>query len=108
MQRPTNRMLMLMKDYLLPVVIFVLLMGVMISGIVSVTASYETNALNYSTQALTKTVIQCYAFEGHYPTSLEYLVENYGLILDKDRFVYHYQYLGDNILPEMSVFRLED
>ena len=48
--------------------------------------------------------VQCYALEGSYPDSLDYLTENYTLTLDKDKFVYHYNYIGANMIPEITVF----
>ena len=52
--------------------------------------------------------IQCYALEGSYPQDLAYLKERYGLRYDADRYVVHYKFLGGNLLPEISVFYLED
>ena len=33
-------------------------------------------------------VAQCYALEGRYPADLQYLEDNYGLVLNKDKYVY--------------------
>lgn len=52
--------------------------------------------------------VQCYALEGNYPKNLAYLKERYGLRYDAERYVVHYKYLGGNLLPEISVFYLED
>lgn len=49
-------------------------------------------------------VVQCYALEGRYPDDLEYLQENYGLQLNTDRYIYHYDKFASNILPDVQVF----
>ncbi|MBT3320407.1 MAG: hypothetical protein HN948_07105 [Clostridia bacterium] len=49
-------------------------------------------------------VAQCYALEGSYPSDLQYLQENYGLQLDTDRYIYHYEKFASNILPDVQVF----
>ena len=49
-------------------------------------------------------IVQCYALEGKYPDDLEYLAENYGLVMDSDRYIYHYDKFASNILPYVQVF----
>ena len=49
-------------------------------------------------------VAQCYALEGAYPPDLEYLEDNYGLQLDKDKYIYHYEMFATNIFPDVRVF----
>jgi hypothetical protein len=54
-------------------------------------------------EAIERAVMQCYALEGSYPPSLEYLVQNYGLILDQKRYVYLYETVAGNIHPIVQV-----
>lgn len=55
-------------------------------------------------QAVTKAAITCYAIEGCYPP-LDYLVEHYGIVLDEQKYIYHYEMIGSNILPIIKIFR---
>ena len=55
--------------------------------------------------AISRDITQCYAVEGSYPESLDYLKKNYGLHYDEDRYFVAYQPLGSNILPEVTVIR---
>lgn len=48
--------------------------------------------------------IQCYAAEGSYPPDLEYLENNYGLILDKQNYFYYYEAFSSNFMPDISVY----
>jgi len=50
-------------------------------------------------------ISQCYAVEGCYPPSLEYLEQHYGLLYDEDSFFIDYEYYGSNLLPEVTVLR---
>lgn len=45
----------------------------------------------------------CYSIEGEYPPSLEYLEENYGVKVDRDKYVIHYEYFGANVRPTVTV-----
>ena len=47
----------------------------------------------------------CYALERSYPSDLEYLQKNYGLILNEDQYSYHYDAFASNILPDIKVIR---
>ena len=50
--------------------------------------------------------MQCYAIEGRYPPSLEYMEEHYGLVYDKDIFFVDYQPIGSNLYPDVTVISI--
>ena len=54
-------------------------------------------------RAIHSSVVQCYALEGSYPPSLEYLEKNYGLLLDRTRYVFLYEVSGANLAPIVGV-----
>lgn len=89
---------------LVPVLVFVLIAALVIAGVSNVSAAEGTERLKAMEQAVRRSVVQCYAIEGRYPKNLAYLVENYGLILNEGQFVYHYERLGDNLMPDIFVF----
>ena len=51
--------------------------------------------------------VQCYALEGSYPEKIQYLEKNYTLDLNRDKYVYHYKFIGANMMPEIYVFKKE-
>lgn len=51
-----------------------------------------------------KYAIQCYALEGAYPEKIDYLADHYMLTLNKDEYVYYYNFIGANMMPEITVF----
>ena len=58
-------------------------------------------------KSLARSVSYCYAVEGAYPESLEYIRENYGLYYDETRFFVDYRVQGGNIRPEITVIELK-
>jgi hypothetical protein len=58
---------------------------------------------NTMKQAIDRALVQCYAIEGSYPSSLDYLSENYGIYIQDERFYYYYEYIGSNIRPIVQV-----
>ena len=66
--------------------------------------SASQERLKAAEQSVARATVQCYAIEGRYPPDLDYLEENYGLILDREHYVYHYRLEGSNLMPEIQVF----
>ena len=58
-------------------------------------------------KAITRACIQCYAIEGRYPPSVEYLEENYGIQIDHDKYNVFYDGFASNIMPEITVILAE-
>lgn len=65
-------------------------------------AAQQTDSIRQSVQ---NAVMHCYALEGSYPPSLDYLHDNYGLILDKQHYVYEYQTFASNLPPDIFIFK---
>ena len=53
--------------------------------------------------AIDRSITQCYALEGIYPSDLAYLEENYGLIYNKEQFFVSYEYIGANLRPSITI-----
>jgi len=56
-------------------------------------------------EAVKKMALECYALEGSFPPSVEYLKENYGLIVNDNAYFYHYQANGSNMPPDIRVMK---
>lgn len=53
--------------------------------------------------AVRRSAMSCYAAEGVYPPSLDYLKEHYGLIIDEDRYIVKYEAFAENLMPYITV-----
>ncbi len=58
--------------------------------------------------ALARDIVQCYAIEGRYPPSLEYLEQHYGLTYDKSTFFVDYLPIAANLYPDVTVILLKE
>ena len=63
---------------------------ILLPGVVRIRDNREIEALRIERMVLDKTIRQCYAIEGFFPGSLEYLERYYGLSLSRERFEYVY------------------
>lgn len=84
--------------------LFLAALALLLWGVRDVSDSSGRERLRMAQQAVRRSAVQCYALEGRYPADLQYLAEHYGLILDEDRFVYHYESVGGNLMPQIQVF----
>lgn len=58
--------------------------------------------------ALTRSITQCYALEGTYPSGLSYLKEHYGLTYNETHFFVDYQYIGGNLRPDITIIEKQN
>ena len=89
----------------------VVLTALVVTGIVWGASATQTQASEQA-QKLTKenirrAAVQCYALEGVYPVNIEYLMDHYGIRPDTNRFIIHYQFIADNLLPDIDVIPIE-
>ncbi len=54
-------------------------------------------------EAVKNAALTCYAVEGAYPDSLEYLKENYHLSYNEDRYFITYDAFASNRIPDINV-----
>lgn len=63
----------------------------------------QADRLNALTDAIRRASVQCYAIEGRYPPSVEYLEEHYGIVIDRDRYHAFYSGWASNVMPDITV-----
>ena len=78
--------------------------GITLISLQDVGSHYSDTRLAEIKSTVLSCVAQCYALEGRYPPDLGYLENNYGLRLDTDRYLYHYEMFASNIFPDVQVF----
>lgn len=57
--------------------------------------------------ALRRSAVTCYAAEGAYPPTLDYLLQHYGLQVDESRYIVFYEVFAENLMPEITVLLKE-
>ena len=69
----------------------------------SLTATSGDQEAQLVHDAVKNAVLTCYAVEGTYPETLDYLRENYKLAYNMERFVVEYDACASNLMPTISV-----
>ena len=55
--------------------------------------------------ALQRDIVHCYAVEGTYPPSLEYIKTHYGLTYNEELFFVDYQPVAANLMPDVTIIQ---
>ena len=53
--------------------------------------------------ALRRTAVSCYALEGFYPPSVDYMKKNYALQYEEDAYTVYYEVIASNLMPDITV-----
>ena len=98
------------KRFVRPLILtaaFVVMMLIFIAGVNRFGEDTFARQKESLEKALVRDIAECYALEGVYPPSLDYLKTHYGLTYDDARFFVDYRPIGGNLYPDYYVGVLE-
>jgi hypothetical protein len=87
----------------IPIILTALVVWGIILGASATQGQADEQAQKLTEESIRRAAVQCYALEGIYPVNIEYLKDHYGIRPDTKRFIIHYQFIADNLLPDISV-----
>lgn len=79
------------------------LLALLVQASEAIQARTKADRLRTLTDAIRRASVQCYAIEGRYPPSTEYLEKNYGIVIDHERYDVFYDGWASNVMPEITV-----
>lgn len=83
--------------------LFVALLILFLFGINSISSSSIEKQQESLETALKRDIVHCYAVEGAYPPSLDYIKKHYGLTYNEELFFVDYQPLATNLMPDVTI-----
>lgn len=84
-------------------IMFIVIFIIIFIGIQDFSKSTYDKQYESLEKALQRGIMQCYALEGQYPESLDYLKEHYGIVYDKNLFYVDYKPVAKNIKPSVTI-----
>ena len=93
---------------LFPFITFIPIIVLFYQGIHSISHVNEQEQEASLRTALRQNIVHCYAIEGRYPPSLDYLEKNYGITYNKDKYFIDYQPIGTNIYPDITIIPIKN
>ena len=97
-----------LRELLLPAALFVLVVGLFVPALSSVSRTARQAERDSLEAAIRRSAAHCYATEGAYPESLDYLCSHYGLQIDEERYLVDYQVFASNLMPSVTVIARGD
>lgn len=86
------------------VLAFTLIIAAAFFAFSDMSESASSEGVSITEKSIRRAVITCYAQEGSYPQSIDYLKENYGLFIS-DGYIVYYDIFASNIMPDIQVVR---
>ena len=96
----------IMESINMSVVFFVAIICVFVLGISLLSSKNGKDEKEILERALNKDIVHCYAVEGYYPPSIEYIEEHYGLVYNHDKYIVDYESIGNNIIPTVTIVEI--
>ncbi len=101
-KRTGNRILGLLRGMLMPLVIVAALLC-FFTGLSNIRNSSGDEGKRQLEESIRRTAAACYASEGVYPPTVEYMKEKYGLQIDESRYYVDYRAFASNLMPDFTV-----
>ncbi|MCI8950004.1 MAG: hypothetical protein HFG49_08175 [Lachnospiraceae bacterium] len=94
--------------FFVSVLLFFLVIGAFVNGASAFSGKARSEGDVTLRNAIARATVQCYAIEGRYPPSVEYLEEHYGIQIDRKRYHVFYEGFASNIMPDITVIPAEE
>ena len=59
-------------------------------------------------ESIRRAAAACYASEGVYPPTLDYMKDKYGLQIDESRYYVDYRIFASNLMPDFTVLEISE
>ncbi|MFV0517882.1 MAG: hypothetical protein ACK5MV_10855 [Aminipila sp.] len=95
-----------MKNYIISIATFLCIIVIFIYGVNGIAEKADSGGEETLQKAIQRASVQCYAIEGRFPSSVDYLVENYGIQIDESKYAVFYEGFASNVMPDITVSKL--
>jgi hypothetical protein len=95
-----------LRDNFLTLLLFLAVVLVLLYGLSSAAQSSAREGRRIVEESVRRAVVSCYAIEGVYPESLDYLREHYNLHIDQNKYYVRYEVFASNVMPEVTVIEV--
>lgn len=106
MKKKRNGFAALLRGLLLPVAAVAALLW-FAAAVDSLDTGRSEEDMRQLEETLRRGCVACYAAEGAYPPSVDYLKEHYGVQIDEARYTVKYSAFAENLMPDITVLENE-
>jgi hypothetical protein len=95
------------RGLIVSALVLIAILGLFAYALVAVSGRASDERQAALEEAVHRALITCYATEGQYPPTIDYLVAHYALTIDED-YIVSYDAFASNILPTVTIYRRGD
>lgn len=92
-----------LKTLILTICLLGIIFALLFQHTDTLSKSLETQSQQAAQTAISRALMTCYAVEGCYPSSTDYLEQNYGLYIDHKKYLVDYRIFSTNLMPEVHL-----
>lgn len=92
-----------LRGYVFLFAVLAVVLGLIVSGLRKTDNSRSEETLRTTKDSLYRAAVSCYAIEGSYPATLDYLTSNYGVYIDEEKYYVDYVIFAENLMPDITV-----
>jgi hypothetical protein len=89
-----------------PILFTLVVILVMMFGMRQADESSRSEGARFLEESILRAAVHSYATSGQYPESLSYITQNYGIHIDRSKYIVHYEIIASNILPNITVITI--
>ena len=93
----------IVKSILLPIAVFVAVMAFVVLAAADASRGADAQQYSQTLSAIGRAITACYAIEGRYPPTIDYLKEHYGVAVDDSRYIVSYDIFASNVRPTVEL-----
>jgi len=93
----------IIKSVLFPALLSLAVIIVTLYGINNTQESTRLEGARILEDSIRRAIITTYSLEGRYPATIEHIERNFGVFIDRDRYIVHYMIFGSNVMPDVVV-----
>lgn len=90
-------------NYAGSIIFFAVAVGISVGSVKWFSGQADREGTDTLKSAIRRASVQCYAIEGRYPPSVQYLQDNYGIQIDEKRYYVFYNGFASNVMPDITV-----
>ena len=91
------------RSYFFAILLFTVIAVMMINSLGKAADKRKEQALQSASDSIRRAIVTCYAIEGGFPESYEYIRDNYGVYINEDDYTVFYTVFASNIPPNFKV-----
>ena len=88
--------------------LFAAIAAILINGLTNVTRSNAEEEKRLAEESIRRAVVTCYAVEGFYPPTLQYIKDNYHVRIDESKLYVDYRVFASNYMPDITVLEVPE